>query len=381
MKSKVILIPVIIIIASIVIMISLFSLRSDPPKSPSTPQTKIVDIEAVHLKDIQSEIVGLGRLTSALPLVLYSEVSGIVMEGTVPFQPAQFFKKGDLILKIDDRQIQLEIKSAKSDFMNALSSVLPEIKVDFPKEFQVWEDYFNKCDVYSPLPPLPETDNQKIKLFLSRFNVYKLYFSIRNLEIRLEKHFFYAPFSGSIISADFRVGSIVRNGSRLGEVINLDNLEVEIPVPAEDIMWINKNIPVRLESAELGKQWQGKIVRIGNSIDQNTQSVSLYVKLIKNTTREIFEGIFLEAHIPGKVVENAILIPRKILYQDNYLYCIKNGRLDYREVKIVRRQTDSVIITDGIAEGDTIVAEVLQGVASGMLARPKDNTSDERSQF
>ena len=222
---------------------------------------------------------------------------------------------------------------------------------------------------------------QKIKLFLSRFNVYKLYYSVRNLEVQLEKHFFYAPFSGSIISADFRVGSIVRNGSRLGEVINLDNLEVEIPIPVEDISWIDKKTAVRLHSVELGKQWRGKINRIANSIDPKTQSVSIFVELIEKTKRDIFEGIFLKANIPGKVVENSILIPRKVLYEDNYLYCIKNGRLDYREVKIARRQTDSVIITDGIAEGDTIVAEVLQGVASGMLARPKITMSDERSQF
>ena len=115
MKHKAVLVPVLIIFASIIIMISLFSLRSDPPKSPAAPQAKIVDIEVAHLQDIESEIIGLGRLTSALPLVLYSEVSGIVMEGTIPFQPAQFFRKGDLILKIDDRQIQLDIKSAKSD--------------------------------------------------------------------------------------------------------------------------------------------------------------------------------------------------------------------------------------------------------------------------
>ena len=181
MKFKSVMIPVIIIIASIIIMIVLFGLRSDPPKALAKPQTKIVDIEVAHLGDIESEIIGLGRLTSALPLVLFSEVSGVVMQGTVPFQPAQFFRKGDLILKIDDRQIQLDIKSAKSDFLNALSSVLPEIKVDFPKEFQVWESYFNLCDVYSQLPPLPETENQRIKLFLSRFNVYKLYFTVRNL--------------------------------------------------------------------------------------------------------------------------------------------------------------------------------------------------------
>jgi multidrug efflux pump subunit AcrA (membrane-fusion protein) len=362
-------------------MVSLFSFRTDPPKTPASPLVKIVDIQVADLQDISSEITGLGRLTSALPLVLFSEVSGVVIEGSVPFQPAQYFKKGDLILKIDDRQIQLDIKSAKSDFLNALSSVLPEIKVDFPTEFQVWESYFNQCDVTKPLPPLPEPQNQKIKLFLSRFNVYKLYFTVRNLEIRLEKHYFFAPFSGSIISADSRIGSIVRNGSRLGEIINLENLEVDIPVPAEEIAWIDKGKSVGLESVELGKQWQGQIVRIGNSIDPRTQSVSVFVRLIEDTNREIFEGIYLKAHIPGKTVKNALSVPRKVLYEDNYLYCIKDGRLDYREVKIARRQTDSVIITEGIAEGDTVVAEVMQGVASGMLARPKSSLSKERSQF
>jgi multidrug efflux pump subunit AcrA (membrane-fusion protein) len=333
-----------------------------------------------HLQDIESEIVGLGRLTSALPLVLFSEVSGTVMEGTVPFQPAQSFRKGDLVLKIDDRQIQLDIKSAKSEFLNALSSVLPEIKIDFPIDFDVWQSYFDQCDVYSPLPPLPETENQKIKLYLSRFNVYKLYFSVRNLEIRLEKHYFYAPFSGSIISADLRVGSIARNGSRLGEVINLDNHEVELPIPAEDIVWIDKTKPVILISEEMGKQWQGTIARIGNSIDPKTQSVSLFVRLNISNRGEIFEGIFLKARISGKIVKNAILIPRKILYQENYIYFIKNGRLDYRPVEISRLQTDSVIVSEGISQGDTIVTEVLQGVASGMLARPKSILSEERSQ-
>ena len=380
MKFKAVFIPVAIIIASIIIMIALFSLRSDPPKAPAVPQTKIVDIEVAHLQDIESEIVGLGRLTSALPLVLFSEVSGTVMEGTVPFQPAQSFRKGDLVLKIDDRQIQLDIKSAKSEFLNALSSVLPEIKIDFPIDFEVWQSYFDQCDVYSPLPPLPETENQKIKLYLSRFNVYKLYFSVRNLEIRLEKHYFYAPFSGSIISADLRVGSIARNGSRLGEVINLDNLEVELPIPAEDIVWIDKTKPVILISEEMGKQWQGTIARIGNSIDPKTQSVSLFVRLNISNRGEIFEGIFLKARISGKIVKNAILIPRKILYQKNYIYFIKNGRLDYRPVEISRLQTDSVIVSEGISQGDTIVTEVLQGVASGMLARPKSILSEERSQ-
>ena len=49
-------------------------------------------------------------------------------------------------------------------------------------------------------------------------------------------------------------------------------------------------------------------------------------------------------------------------------------------MKISKRQTDSVIVTGGISEGDTIVTEVLQGVASGMLARPKSDIYQGRSQ-
>jgi membrane fusion protein (multidrug efflux system) len=379
MKIKTVFIPVIIILVAFIIMLALFSLRSDPPKAVAVPQEKIVEIEVAQLRNIPTQINGLGRLTSAQPLVLYSEVSGTVMRGNIPFQPAQTFKRGELILKIDDRQIQLDIKSAKSDFLNALSSVLPEIKVDFPKEFDVWQSYFDKCDVYHPLPDLPETQNPKIKLFLIRFNVYKLYFSVRNLEIRLEKHYFYALFSGSIITADLRVGSIARNGSRLGEITNLENLEVEIPIPAEDIMWIDRNKIVTLTSLELGKEWKGKITRVGSAIDTRSQSVSLYVHLNHATTSEIFEGIFLQTSIPGKIVKNAISIPRKALYNDKHIYCIKNGRLDYRQIEIAKYETDSIIVTGGIMEGDTVVTEVLQGVASGMIARPRQVLMEERS--
>ena len=95
MKIKTFLIPVILILASIIIAIFLFSLRTDPPKKPASPKEKIVDISVVKLGEITSALHGLGKLTSAQPLVLFSEVSGIVQRGNISFRPAQFFKKGD----------------------------------------------------------------------------------------------------------------------------------------------------------------------------------------------------------------------------------------------------------------------------------------------
>jgi multidrug efflux pump subunit AcrA (membrane-fusion protein) len=366
---KTFLIPVAILVVGFLLMRLLLSFREEPEKRKPLIRPKLVDAKLVNLEDVPTEIIAYGRLTSAQPVILYSEVAGIIEKGDIAFQPAQSFKKGDLLLKIDTRQIHLDLNSTKADFLTALASVLPEIKVDFPDEFPVWQEYFDKCGFDRKLPPLPETNNQKIKLFLSRFNVYKLYFQVSGLEIRLSKHFFYAPFNGSIISTDLRAGSTAREGTRLGELINLENLEVEVPVPAQDIQWIDQSRPVIFTSSEVYGQWSGKIKRIGKNIDEQTQSVPVFTTVNKNGNDNLYNGVFLKAQIPGKIISHAFSIPRRAIYNDKFIYLIQNGKLDYREINIARKETETVILNQGIANGDTVVVELMQGVAPGMPAK------------
>ncbi len=368
-NAKAMLLPIGILIAGGLAMWILLSFRSEPERRKPAPRQKIVESEVIELKDVPSEINAYGRLTSAQPVVLYSEVPGTLMEGNVSFQPGQSFRNGDLLIRVDGRQARLDLNSAKSDLLTALASVLPEIKVDFPEQFQVWQDYFNRIEFGTTIPRLPEVKDQKIKLFLSRFNVYKLYFSVRNLEIRLEKHAIYAPFDGAIVSAELRPGSTVRNGSRLGEIINLENLEMRVPVQVQDIRWIDQRKPVQITSKEIGDQWSGRIERIGKAIDPQTQTVEVYITVRHNQNDHLYEGVFLEADIPGLKIDGAVAIPRKSLYEDSFVYLIKDGRLEYRKVKIARRENSSVIVTGGIESGDTLVTEIMQGVAPGMPAK------------
>ena len=228
-------IPILIVLIGFLIMVTLLSLKKDLPKKEPELSTKVVDTELVEKSEISAVTITYGRVASTQPIELYSEAAGILMEGDVPFQPAQSFSKGDLILRIDDRQTKLSLNSAKSDLLTALASVLPEIKLDFPDEYQIWQDYFNGCDFDKKLMPLPKTDNPKIKMYLSRFNVYKLYFTASDLEIQLDKHYIYAPFDGSITEASLRLGATARVGSLLGRIINLEELEVDAPSVDEQL--------------------------------------------------------------------------------------------------------------------------------------------------
>ena len=374
-KSTKIYLPILIVVISFLLMLGLMSLRKETPRKNPEIRAKIVETKVVDLKPVQSTITAYGRVTSTQPIQLYSEVTGIMEKGDVPFKPAQSFSRGDLLLKIDDRQAVLNLNSAKSDLLNALANVLPEIKLDFPDEYRVWEDYFNSCEFNQKTQEIPETDNQRIKLFLSRYNVYSLYFKVRNLEITLDKHYIYAPFDGSIVSAAMRVGSTVRTNSLLGEIINLEQLEVELQVSVEDIAWLDRNQPVTFTSTEFPGHWTGKILRIGSDIDDQTQTVKVYAGLDDSRQASLLNGVFLEATIPGEVIDQAVTVPRKALYDEKYVYTIVDGKLERREIVILRHEVNSVIADGGLNNGDTLVVELMQGVVSGMPARSKAKPS------
>jgi RND family efflux transporter MFP subunit len=300
-------------------------------------------------------------------------VSGEVIAGEVDFLPAQTFSKGALFLKIDDRQANLRLNSIKSDLLSALAMALPEIKTDYPEAWDEWQEFFSGCDFDRNVPPLPETASERLKLLLARLNIYKLYFSVRDQEIVLEKHRFYAPFDGSIVQVNSRTGSTVRTGSLLGSIINLENQEVQVSLPASDLTWIDTNAIVSLTSSETLEQWQGRVVRIGSNIDTRTQTVDLFVALVDNNSSPLLNGAFLQALIPGRIVNNGVTIPGSSVYQEKYVYLVIDGKLKSSEITIARWEGNSAIIAKGLENGDTVVVEAMQGVIEGMPTTPKFN--------
>lgn len=348
------------------VMSLLSALREEPPKKEPEARQLVVDGEVADPGPVAAEIIAYGRLKSAQPVVINSEVEGTLEPGEVSFRPGQRFRRNQLLVKVDTRQINLDILSAKSELLKALASVLPEIRVDFPDAYAVWQDYFNRCSFDRPVQRLPEAANNNIKLYLSRFDVYSIYFSIRDLEIMHEKHFIRAPFDGAVVEADLRVGSNVRSGTRIGEIISLEELEMVVPLTVEDVQWIEPGRPVVLTSAELRGEWPGSIRRIGKTVDRQTQTVQVYITL--DDGAELYDGILMKASIPGRTVQDAMRVPRRALYNQRNVYLIQDGVLVYRPVEVVRSEPESVIVTGGLSRGDVVVTDVLQGVSPGMPA-------------
>lgn len=370
MKRKILVLsPLLLLFIGFVLMRVLSSFKDEKPKRSSQIRPRTVAAAIVELKEVPAHLTTFGTLASSQPVTLISEVSGTLQAGDIKFQPAQSFKQGDLLLKVDDRQIKHELNSIKSDLLTALASLMPEIKVSTPAIFKVWQNYFDSIRFDLPLNELPETDDQRIKALLARYNIYKLYFSAQTLEIRLSKHYFYAPFNGSIVTAQLRVGSTAAPGTRLAELINLDELEVEIQVPAQDVHWLRKNAPTRLSTPDGSVSWTGHVDRIGNMIDERSQSIFAYIKLDETGNTIPVAGIFLRAEIDAGMIPNAIRVARSAVYEESYVFLIDSSKFIQREIKVAFDEKDYYILDDGLVVGDTLVTELLQGVSAGMPAK------------
>lgn len=378
---KSLVIPLLILIAGAVAMNMLSNMRKEVPARPVTAKTRVVQVVPVERKDINARISGWGRLNSARPLVLLSEAEGELLAGEVPFQQGQDFAEGELILQVDDRQQSLDLNRSKSDFINAMATMMPDIQQQHPQQWTRWSAYFKQLRVDRPVPTMPVARVDRIKRLLARYNVYQLYYTMRSEEIALQKYRIRAPFKGTILSADMRVGANVRSGTRLGELLSLEQLDLEIQLSASDLPWLDREAPVKVHSSQFPGQWQGRIDRIASTVNQDTQTVTVYVRLDEGEAPfPLLAGLLFEADFPGIPIANASSIASQNLYGDNMVYLLVDGALEQRKVTVARREVDRVLVTEGLEQGELLVTDLLEGVAAGMKAISRDQFAEQVEQ-
>jgi len=299
---------------------------------------------------IVSEIEITGRVTAADRIELFSEVQGRFDNGSKPFRTGISFNEGDTLARIDDTEEKLALISQRSRFLTALSGVLSTLKLDYPDLYEPWAQYTEAFDPESPVEELPEVENRQARLFLTSRGIYEQIYSIQSAEARLNKFTIVAPFSGELQDADLDPGSLVQPGVKLGEFTGR-LFELESYVSLQDLPFIEIGDPVALNSTVLNQSWSGSIVRIGSSVDNNTQSVPVFVELNSDTVKD---GMYLEGSISGRTLENAVEIPRNMLTRGNTILVVEDSLATHKRVEPLLFKKESVIVS-GLSADDRVI--------------------------
>ena len=186
------------------------------------------------------------------------------------------------------------------------------------------------------------------------------------------------------------IGQFSAAGSSLGTVFSTDTVEVRLPLTDTQLVELNlplgytapdyANGPRVKFSASLGNRdynWDGHIVRVSASVDDDTRliyataEVSDPYGLAASQGMPMAVGLFVNAEIAGVEGQDAIVMPRLALRNENKVYVINGeNRLEIRTVDVISTSNEQVLVAGGVAPGEHVVTSTLPNAVDGMEVEP-----------
>ena len=141
-----ILVIVVILVIGFFGMSILSSSNTSSQKRSVEPPIRTVNTEIIDFRDLDLEITGNGIVESRSILDVVSEVSGMIEYAKNNLKNGTYVEKGEVVVKVDSREIENNLFSLRSDFINAIALLLPDLKVESEQLYSKWSEYFSGID-------------------------------------------------------------------------------------------------------------------------------------------------------------------------------------------------------------------------------------------
>ncbi|MGB5499425.1 MAG: HlyD family efflux transporter periplasmic adaptor subunit [Maribacter sp.] len=369
---------IILSIVGILIIIVGFFLSKQIIDSKSRPKPRVEKVvKTVFTQTVANDTVAIivpanGNLTAKRRVELFAEVQGVFRKGNKLFKVGQPYRAGETIIRIDASEYYASVQSAKSNLYNLITSIMPDLRLDYPEVYPKWQTYLTNYDLDKTTPPLPKMTSETEKFFISGRGILTNYYNVKNLEQRLRKYTISAPFKGVLTDALVTEGTLVRSGQKLGEFINTDVYELEVAVSKTYSELLKVGETVELITLDRTKSYVGIVSRINASVDQATQTIKAFIE-VKDS--ELKEGMYLEASLNAKEETNVIEIDRNLLLENNQIFVVRDTILDIIDVNPVYF-SDKKVVLKGVPDGITIITKPVVGAYAGMLVKQyQENTA------
>ena len=350
--------------------------QPDPVEEAPAPD---VIVEILTPKDFQIQISSNGTTTPLTQTVLTAEVGGEVIYRSKKFSEGSSVIEGEILAKIDDTDLQLQYKNALLQLANAeVQHSLQLAEAEVAKE--AWEKIGDgvASDLTLKKPQLKQAE--------ALLEVAKA--QVSSAKNKLNKTEIVAPYAGRIQSVNIDLGTTIIPGQPVGALYTSSEIEVTLAVKDNDLQFLSipmdgrkldpsEQALVEIRSFYKGKNqtWIGRLERVDGVIDPVTRMINL-IAVFKNDFIETDKpnlpiGLFVEAQIDGIILKDIYSIPVNAISENNEVYIVNNdNELVLRQLSILKKYSDFVIVKDGLKAGERIVTSKLSTASNGIKVNP-----------
>lgn len=343
-----------LVILAVALLLAVVMVKSRPQleaRSVSTPPP-LVSVQSVVKAELPVTVAAYGNVTAWRQLELSAQVTGRVLWQSPLFEPGIIVEAGEPLLRIDATDYELALAEARQALSTAKLSL---------------------ADAKS-LRQAARVEEAEASVAAAEARIVRAKRDLKNTEIT-------APYRAVIDEQAVELGQFITVGTRLGRILGADRAEVRLPVPPQDVRFIQdvdkSAVTVYSESGDGAQSWSGRVARIEARIDTQTRSFPVVVEIDKPLDRELHQtpmrfGLFVRAEISGGTLANAVLLPQEALHGDDDVFVYVDGELQRRSVTVARVGTQGVLVTAGLAQGEQVVITRLELMFEGMAVAVSD---------
>ena len=374
-----ILVPISVIGLGVLI---LYLLNKNPPDEEIQVATKKnqkreLRTRVIELKkeNYQTTIEANGIIKAHNEIILTSQVSGRVVTIHPQFEDGAFFKKGAILLELEEADFLTSVASAEANLAQAEAAHAQE-KARSEQAKLNWEDLGydeEPNDLVLRLPQLKEA--------VARVNSAQtqLAQAVRNLSRSKIK----APFDGRVIERNVGISQSISANTVLSKIYSIDYAEVRLPISSQDMKNLklpeapdDKPLEIILSDSlneENESTWKAKIVRTEGALDQNSLELFAIARIPdpfgkKSGNPTLRIGQPVKAVIPGTVINDVFRIPRMAVRQLRMIYLVDRNNSTIRGsiINPINESEDYIFIKDAsITEGTLLATTPMSWVPEG----------------
>ncbi len=307
----------------------------ESPNRDSTSSIKEVKVMEIKNRKMETGFSVQGRLRAYDKTDLVAEVPGLMKPMSKRFKIGTRYNKDEVVFEVDDAEARLALKAKRAQLHTAITKMLPDMKIDMPSSYANWKSYWDRLDPERSIFPLPKPLSDREEYYVSLQGLHSQYYDIKSQEVRLTKYRVLAPFDGIITSVLIGESGYLRAGVSLGTIMNTSEYELEAAVPVSDLKSVRQGRKVKVVSDDTGKSWMGKINRIGDLIDPNTQTATVYITLQGAGLRE---GQYLRAILEGNTGRAVTTIPNHLLIERNKVLVVEDDWVKLKSVQLIKTE-------------------------------------------
>lgn len=322
----------------------------------------VVGVVTVHPETVSVTTELPGRLESNRTADVRAQVGGIIQKRL--FEEGSYVRAGQPLYQLDNSTYAANLESARAQLATAQASQA-KAAADVSRYRPLVEaDAISKQE-YDAAVTAKRSADASVKAANA---------AIKSAQISLGRSRIVAPISGFIGQSLVSEGTLLNAGdtTKLATIRQTNPMYVNVTQSATEVMKLRQSIAdgklqavnggievdIKFEDGSTYGQ-KGRLLFADPTVNENTGQITLRAS-IPNEGNVLMPGLYVRVLINQAQIPNAFVVPQQSVTrgkQDTVMIVNAQGGMEPRTVTVVQQQGSNWIISDGLKDGDKVVAD------------------------